>query len=261
MKIYILCDMEGISGIRQIEQVKIDGGPKYDEGCRLMMEDINAAVAGCFDGGATEVLVADTHGGGGQLRLEAMDTRATYETPGGGRLMPGLDESFSGVILLGHHARAGTRDAFLEHTVSSAAWFEYRCNGQVLGEIGLEAAYAGHYNVPVILVSGDGAACTEANADLGEDLVTVAVKWAVVRNRARCLPPSVARERIRQGAARAVQTAGTRQPFRPALPATIELTLHRCDIAEQTIRDGRTERVDGRTIRRKIDSLLEITAF
>src|SRR5512137_2916195 len=100
MKIYILADMEGISGIRKHAQVD-SSSPEYAEGRALMTQDINAAVEGAFEGGAEDVVVADTHGGGGQLRLEDMHPRAVYEMPGRGSLMPSLDETFAGVILLG----------------------------------------------------------------------------------------------------------------------------------------------------------------
>jgi hypothetical protein len=160
MKIYILADMEGISGIRRPEQVQSES-PEYGPGCKLMMDEMNVAIAAAFEGGATEVVACDTHGGGGQVRVEAMDPRATYEMPNAGLLMPALDASFAGVVLLGHHARAGTLNGFLDHTMNSAAWFEYRINGQVVGEIGIEAAYAGHFDVPVIAVTGDEAAGAE----------------------------------------------------------------------------------------------------
>jgi len=112
MKFYILCDMEGISGVRRQPQVQIDS-PEYAEGRNLMMADMNAAIDGLFQGGATEVVACDTHGGGGQVRIGDMDSRAVYEMPGGGSLMPSLDETFDGVVLLGHHARAGTINGFL----------------------------------------------------------------------------------------------------------------------------------------------------
>ena len=166
ISIYILADMEGISGIRKMEQVQADK-PAYEEGRRLMMADINAAIDAAFMAGATSVVAADTHGGGGQLRLQDMDPRATYETPGFGRLMPSLSSDFAGVILVGHHARAGTLNGFLDHTMMSSKWFEYRLNDQVLGEIGIEAAWAGHYNVPVVAVTGDQTTADEAKALLG----------------------------------------------------------------------------------------------
>ena len=197
---------------------------------------------------------------GGQIRLANMDERAISEPPNAGRLMPALDESFDGVILLGHHARAGTPEAFLDHTVSSAAWFEYRLNDQVLGEIGIEAAWAGHYGVPVIAVSGDEATAREARADLGEVECAV-VKWAVGRNRARCLPPARAHREIRDAIAQAMGSMDRFQPFRPSLPATIQLTLYRSDMADDHCRHGGIERVDGRTIRRQIDSLMDVVRW
>ena len=260
MKIYILCDMEGISGIRYPEQVQSANAADYEEGRALMIADVNAAVEGCFRGGATEVLVCDTHGGGGQLRLEQMDPRATYERPAQAKMMPSLDESFAGVMLLGHHAMAGTVGAFLDHTMSSAKWFEYRLNDQPLGEIGIEAAFAGHFNVPVILVSGDETACKEARATLGA-VETAVVKWALGRNRARCLHPSAARQRITELAAKAVANAKGYKPFKPAVPATIQLTLYRTDYAEEYLNRPHVERVNARTIRVKIQSLADMSRW
>jgi D-amino peptidase len=248
MKIYILADMEGISGIRKIEQVKRDT-TEYEEGRQLMMGDVNAAVDACFAAGATEVIACDTHGSGGQIRVGSMDRRARYETPNAGRMMPALDESFSGVILLGHHAMAGTRDGFLDHTMSSMSWFRYACNGVEMGEIGMEAAHAGHYDVPVVLVTGDEAACREAESTLGT-VETAVVKWGVGRNRARCLPVPEAHEVIRKAVGAALSNIEGFTAFKPELPATMELTLYRSDMADDLERRTDVERVDGRTVRR-----------
>ena len=122
MKIYILADMEGISGIRKPQQVDPNGAEYQSEGRSLMMQDINVAIDAAFSAGASEVVACDTHAGGGQVRVGEMDKRAVYEFPNARRSMPSLDETFDGVILLGHHARAGTQDAFLDHTMSSASW-------------------------------------------------------------------------------------------------------------------------------------------
>lgn len=257
MKIYILCDMEGVSGIRRMEQVMRDSPADYAEGRQLMMQDINAAIDGAILGGATEVVAADTHGGGGQVQIAMMDPRALYEMPAFGEMMPALDESFAGVILLGHHARAGTLDGFLDHTMSSAKWFEYRINGQVMGEIGIEAAYAGHWNVPVVMVSGDEAACAEARADLGP-VETAAVKWGTGRNKARCLPLPKAHDLIRRAAKRGVERAKSLKPLRPTLPATLQLTLYRSDFAEEYAVKPGVERVDARTVRKTAHSLKDV---
>lgn len=256
-KIYILADMEGISGIRMPEQVKTDGSPEYEHGRRLMMADMNAAIAGCFDGGATEVVACDTHGGGGQVRVDEMDDRALYERPAIGRLMPTLDASFAGVILLGHHARAGTLNGFLDHTMSSAAWFRCSINGVEVGEIGIEAAFAGHYGVPVVMVSGDAATAAEARETSGE-VETAVVKWGLGRNRARCLHPVQARQMIRQTAAHAVARADAFRAYQPKLPGVVELTYYRTDMADEVAQRPCIERVDARTVRRRLASMLDV---
>jgi len=260
MKIYILADMEGISGIRTMPQVQRDSPAEYAEGCRLMMDDINVAIDAAFANGATEVVASDTHGGGGQVQLREMDPRAVYEMPGqpsGGRVMPALDEAYDGVILLGHHARAGTLNGFLDHTMNSRQYFEYRINGQPVGEIGIEAAYAGHFGVPVIVVSGDEAAVREAQELLGP-VEGAIVKWGIGRNRARCLSLPNAHQAIRDAIARAMASMEGMVPFQPGLPATIELTLYRSDMADSFAAKPGVERVDARTVRRQVDSLLEI---
>jgi len=259
MKIYIHADMEGISGIRDGSMVEIGQSAKYQEGCGLMMQDINAAIAGAFEGGATEVIATDTHGGGGQLVLEEMDPRAQYERPAPGEFMPSLDETFAGLILLGHHARAGTMNAFLDHTMSSTSIFDFQINGRSVGEIGIEAAYAGHYDVPVIMVSGDQATAEEAHDLLGE-VECVVVKWALCRERARCLHPAEARKLIREAARRAVADAGRFKPYKPSLPATLQTTFFRSDMADARLPRQGYERIDARTARRVAQALKDIHA-
>ena len=256
LKIYILADMEGISGIRKIEQVQADK-PAYEEGRRLMMADFNAAIDAAFKAGATTVIAADTHGGGGQLSLQDMDPRALYETPGMVEMMPALDRSFDGVVLLGHHARAGTLNGFLDHTMMSNRWFEYRLNGQVLGEIGIEAAWAGHYNVPVIAVTGDQAAADEAKALLGAVECAV-VKKGIGRNNAHCLSIPAAHAAIRKAVTDAMANITRFKPFKPKFPARVELTLYRSDYADGAMRSGVITRVDARTVRKTAKSALNV---
>lgn len=259
MKIYILADMEGISGIRQMVQVQRDSS-EYEEGRKLMMQDINIAVTGAFEGGATEVVVCDTHGGGGQVRVGDMDERAVYELPALGCMMPSLDETFAGVILLGHHARAGTMNGFLDHTMSSASWFEYRINDVVVGEIGIEAAFAGHFDVPVIMVSGDEVMAVEAK-ELLPDVECAVVKWGLGRNKAKCLSIPDAHEVIRETAQNAVSKSRAFKSFKPDTPATIQLTLYRSDMADDYASKPGVERVDARTVRKTIESLMDVKAW
>ena len=260
MKIYIITDMEGVSGICNEQQVQRDS-PAYAEGRQLLIGDINAAVAGAFEGGATEVVVNDGHGGGFNLLLEQMDSRARYERPNGGLdMMPGLDATFAGLFCVGYHAMAGTLDGFLDHTQSSASWFNYSVNGRRTGELGQCGIWAGSYGVPVLLVTGDRAACEEARDFFGE-IETVAVKEGIGRQHARCLHPEVARQAIRAGARRAMERVGTVPPYRIEPPLTIRLEYYRSDMADAVARRPGTRRIDARTVEQVVDDPRLILSF
>jgi D-amino peptidase len=256
MNIYILADMEGISGISNIRQVKKEF-PDYEEGRKLLMAEINCAVAACFDGGAKTVVVGDTHGGGGHILLSEMDSRGIYETPVPGRMMPSLDRTFDGLILLGHHAMAGVQNAFLDHTMNSRAWFDFRLNGKSMGEIGIEATYAGYFGVPVVAATGDEAAAREAESELPQ-VETAVVKWGLGRNSAKCLSVKDGHAEVEKAIRRALSSIGSIKPYKPQMPATIELTFYRSDIADNCAVERNVVRVDARTVRTKIKNASEI---
>jgi D-amino peptidase len=259
-KIYIMTDMEGISGIREPIQCSHDN-PEWQTARRLLVGDVNAAIAGAFDGGADEVLVSDGHGGGPNFLLEEMDPRATYERPNGARdYLPGLDETCAGVFQIGAHAMAGTLGGFLDHTQSSVHWFEYRINDRPCGEIGQVGAGAGHYGVPVLLVTGDTKACEEGRRFFGE-IETVAVKEAISRNRARCLHPERARELIRQAAKRAVGLTHMVEPWRLEARIEVTLTYTRQDYADQVARNPGVERLGARTVRKVVQRGIDVLGF
>ena len=256
MNIYILADMEGVSGISNIRQVKKEF-PEYAEGRRLLMAEINRAVDACIQGGAETVVVCDTHGGGGHILLSEMDSRGIYETPVPGRMMPSLDRSFDGLILLGHHAMAGVQNAFLDHTMNSRAWFDFRLNGVSMGEIGIEATYAGYFGVPVIAVTGDEAAAREAERELPH-AATAVVKWGLGRNSAKCLSVEKGHGEVEKAIRGALASIASAAPYAPRMPATIELTFYRSDIADNCAAEWGVERVDARTVRTTIENGSEI---
>ncbi len=174
MRIFIAVDMEGISGIFQSEQVS-PGGRLYEEGRRFLTQDVNACVEGCLAGGAEQVVVRDIHGGGNHFLWEELDPRAEYVRGSTDReRLPGIAEC-AGLVLLGYHAMAGTREAILEHTMSSRHWQSFRMNGRLMGEVGIDAGIAGDHGVPTILVTGDDKVCAEA-AELLPGVVVAPVK-------------------------------------------------------------------------------------
>src|SRR5574339_376104 len=205
MKILIATDMEGITGVTIWDQVT-PGHAEYARFRKLMTQDVNAAIRGAFDGGADEVVIADGHWHGSNILVEELDPRARLNTgsPSPFSMMQGIDESVDGVMFVGYHARNGSPNAILDHTWSSRTVANVWLNDILTGEYGLNGALAGHFGVPVIMVSGDQTACAQVTELLG-DMETAVVKQATSRFAAECLAPQVTQETICLSAERAVQ--------------------------------------------------------
>src|SRR5881409_1190335 len=201
MKVHVISDMEGVSGIVKWQQTS-GGDPMYEEGRRLYTEEINAAIRGAKAAGATEIVVMDCHGAGegytfNSLLPEELDPACEYVvqekwTEYTALLEAGCDAA----LFVGMHAMAGTADGVLSHTVSGQAWRSLRFNGVVVGETGINAALCGTWGCPVLLVTGDQAVCREATELLGDGLRTVQVKEGLGRFSARSVAPVRARELI-----------------------------------------------------------------
>ncbi len=256
MRIYIHTDMEGISGIDGPEMIQRES-PRRREAEERLMDDVNAAVAGAFEGGATEVTVLDSHGGGGNFILERLDPRARNDPKANRKWWGMLDASYHGTFFVGAHAMAGTQNGFLDHTQSSASWYDYRVNGRRVGELGQWAMVAGHFGVPMLMVSGDEAACVEAR-QFFNPLETAAVKRGVGRNRAELLPAEEAHRLIRAAACRAVALAGRAKPFAPTRPMEIVIEFCRSDYADDAAKRPGNERIGPRTIRKVAAEALDL---
>ena len=200
-----------------------------------MTADANAAIEGALAGGADHIVVNDSHAWMANILIEELNPAAELITgsPKPFGMMQGIGPAVDVVFFVGYHAASGTGAAVLEHTWSGRI-VEVRLNGQMVGETGLNAALAGAYGVPVVLVAGDRAVTEEARALLGE-IETVAVKDGVTRTAAQCLHPQVAQDRIRQAAERALRLdvppflvpSPERTPVRPspsASPSSVPLT-------------------------------------
>lgn len=262
MKIYIMTDMEGISGIRRGDQgFQNPGTANYPTGQRLLTGDVNAAVEGALEGGAKEVVVNDGHGGGTHILVEELHPEAKLESPVSGRrekYMPSLNKTFSAMFIIGAHAMAGTKKAFLDHTQDSKTWYNYYLNGEKYGEIGQYAVIAGHYDVPVILVTGDLAATIEAKNLLGDNIEVAAVKEALGRNVAKSIHPSKAHQLIKKAALDSISKIGKAKPLKLNLPIEIKLEYQRTELADRYEGRPNVKRIDGRTIICKVNSRLDI---
>ena len=273
MKIFMHWDMEGVSGLFTREHVWFwEPGarePIAEEGRQLLMADINSALAAALDAGADEVIVCDTHHGGGNIRLSEMlsDPRVTYLAKSRGvqdgklRWMPGLDETVDGLLLPGHHARAGTAGAFLPHTWM-LDWEDFRINGQSVGEMGIEACFAGHWGIPVIFAQGDEAACREAEA-LFPGIVTACVKRAIDRDTCQGLDAASARRLTAEEVAEAIHNlqAGGGKPFQPALPMTVAIRMATPQKAEAAAQRPGVARTDDRTVESRVERHCDVVKW
>ncbi len=202
-RVYISVDMEGISGISGPDQTSA-GQPEYGRSRKLMVEDANAAIRGAFAGGATDVLVNDSHGGQRNLLPEDLDPRARLISHSFKRhgMMEGLDDTFHAVIFVGYHAKAQAPRGLFAHTGSGVVR-DLRVNGQSVGEGGMNALLADWYGVPVVLVTGDDTAVDEVRA-LVPQVRGVAVKRAINVRAVELKPLAQARKEIAQEAQAAV---------------------------------------------------------
>ncbi|HID11938.1 MAG TPA: hypothetical protein EYP17_11660 [Candidatus Latescibacteria bacterium] len=261
MKVYIVTDLEGISGVCLFEQTREKVPPLYEEARLLLTREANAAVQGCLDAGAEEVVVLDGHGGGFNFVPEEMHPEAYFITgPVRPHPLVGLDEGFDAVLCVGFHAKLGTRDGVLHHTQSSKAESRYWYNGIEMGEIGQVALMAGAYGVPVAMVAGDLAACREARELLGDGILTVAVKEGYSRHCAKMLPPERAREEIREAAREAAERASSLKPFTLPLPIEGKLVFGKGEYADK-FNPKRARKVDERTFIATFQSALEVLDF
>ena len=212
-KVYISVDMEGISGINGDDQTSA-GQAEYARGRKLMVEDANAAIRGAFAGGATEVVVNDSHGGQRNLLPEDLDPRARLISHSFKRhgMVEGLDETFDSILFIGYHARASAPRGLFAHTGSGIVR-DLQLNGVAVGEGGINAAMAAWYGVAVALVTGDDTAVEEVQA-IVPGVKGVTVKRAINTRAVEMLPLAEARRLIEAGAKDAVAAAKKPAPVR-----------------------------------------------
>lgn len=214
-KVYISVDMEGISGVNSDNQTSA-AGAEYGRARRLMVEDANAAIRGAFDGGATEVVVNDSHGSQRNLLPEDLDPRVRLISHSFKRhgMMEGLDSTFDAVMFVGYHAKAGSPRGVFAHT-GSGVLRDLQINGVSVGEGGMNALFARWYGVPVVLVTGDDVAVEEQKTTV-PTVRGVIVKRAINSRAVELRPLLEARREIQEAAKAAVASARKSPPERLA---------------------------------------------
>jgi len=265
MKVYIVTDMEGVDCVVLWRQTGMEGldDPMYQKARHLLTSEVNAAIEGAVEGGASEVLVVDGHGANSAYNLipEELSEHAQYVlgTPWD-KYLPAFDDSIDMVYMVGQHPMAGAKLGVLDHTMSSKTWVGAHINGIRVGEIGFVAYYAGDFDVPVTFLSGDLAACDEAKALIGGDVTTATVKVGLSRTSARCLPPEVASALIKQGAKAAISGVHKVKPLWSKSPVEVKVELLDSSTARSFLSRRHCELVDERTVKFTGQNIAEVYA-
>lgn len=258
MKLYIMTDLEGATGVVGHWDIIDPPGAEYQASRRLLTGDVNAAIEGAFTAGADEILVNDGHGESRThgILIDQIDTRVRLLRGRRPSELEGLDETFDAMFIIAAHSMAGTTKGVLSHTESDSIvnmWI----NGKRVGEIGIFAAIAGHYNVPTVMLTGDLAAVKEAK-DLIPNIKTVSVKEGRSRFSAICLPPEVTKRMIREAAVNALGEVDEIQPYKFQPPLTVRIEHQDALTADQEAERKDRKRIDGRTVEYSAENMLFI---
>jgi len=261
LKIYISADMEGVVGTVTGEQLG-PSGFEYEQARRWMTEEVNAAIRGARAAGATEILISDSHGNGQNLLLDELpeDVRVIRSWPRPLGMMAGIDDTFDGAIFIGYHASTNNSMGVRAHTMSSARLTSVKLNGVPVPETGLNAAVAGYFGVPVIMISGDDVIAEEATTLIG-DVETAVVKRAYGFHSAETLMPAAAYRLIEETAARAVGRIDDLRPWDLGGPIELEVSFKNYRPVEALEYLEIVERIDSHTIRYTGPDMIAVSNF
>lgn len=257
MKVYISTDIEGIGGVTDLDHTRRDGRD-YGTARTLMTKEVNAAAEGAFNGGASEVIVNDSHGKMINLRVEDLDERIFLISGSPKPLamvqgVKGCDCAF----FVGYHSLAGTGNAVLDHTYHGRVIYNIRVNNVTMGELGINALLSGYFGVPVVLVAGDKTTTDEAVTFL-KTVETVTTKEGIGRFAAKNKHPNVVRKEIKGKAQKAVETVTRFTPFTIEPPFHLEMDLMTSDMADCAVMVPGVEQVSARCVAYRCDDFLEL---
>lgn len=261
MKIYISADMEGVVGVVTAQQLG-PAGFEYQRFREFMTQEVNAAIEAAFEAGATEIVVSDSHGNAQNLLIEKLPKNIMLIRgfPRPLMMMQGIDETFDGVIFLGYHSSTTNPQGVRAHTMSSARLADVRLNNISVPEGGFNAAIAGHFNVPVIMVSGDDAAVKEVSALLG-DIEGAVVKWNYGFHSARTIMPEAAYSLIREKVKKAIGRIKDFKPYKPKTPVQLDVRFKNYRPSELLGYLSIVERTDAHSIRFMGKDMIETSKF
>ncbi len=261
LKIYISADMEGVVGAVTGEQLG-PSGFEYQRFREFMTKEVNVAIEAAFKAGATEILVSDSHGNGQNLLIEKLpeNVQVVRAWPRPLMMMQGIDETFDGAIFLGYHSSTSNSEGVRAHTMSSANLADVRLNDVPMTEASINAAIAGDFDVPIIMISGDDAAVEEAQKVIG-DIEGAVVKWNYGFHSARTLTPEAAYKVIAASVTRAMERIEDFKPYKPKAPLKLDVRFKNYRPAEILGYLRFVERIDSHTIRYVGQDMTDISKF
>jgi D-amino peptidase len=261
MKIYISADMEGVVGVVSGEQLSPTGF-EYQRFREFMTQEVNAAVEAAFAAGATEVVISDSHGNAQNLLIEKLPKNVLLVRgfPRPLVMMQGIDETFDGVIFLGYHSSTANAQGVRAHTFSSARLTDVKLNNLSMSEGSFNAAIAGHFNVPVIMVSGDDAAVNEISSVVG-GIETAVVKWSYGFHSAKTIMPEAANELIREKVKKAMGRIKDFRPYTPKTPLQLDVRFKNYRPSELLSYLSIVQRTDSHSIRFMGKDMIEVSKF
>jgi D-amino peptidase len=261
LKVYISADMEGVVGVVTGDQLGPDGF-EYQRFRELMTNEVIAAIEAAREAGATEILVSDSHGNGENLLIEDLppDIELVRSWPRPLMMMEGIDSSFDAAILIGYHSSTTNTAGVRAHTISSANLTAVRINGIEMLEASINAAIAGDFGVPVVMISGDDAVVEEARRVVG-DMEGAVVKQSLGFHSARTIMPEAAYALIGDRVRAALARLGDFRPYRFVGPIELEISFKNYMPAEVMAYLPNVARVDAHTIRFVGRDMTEISKF
>ena len=261
LKIYISADMEGVVGAVTGDQLG-PGGFEYERFRKFMTAEVNACIAAAREAGADEILVSDSHGNGQNLLIEKLpdDVMIVRSWPRELGMMEGIDETFDGAIFLGYHSGTDNKEGVRAHTMSSANITSVKINGIAMPESGINALIAGHFDVPIILISGDDIAVREAQ-DLIGDMEGAVVKWANSFHSAKTLTPNAGYKVISEKTKAAIARIKDFKPYKLSGDLTLDISLKNYRPVQLLEYLPQVERIDSHTVRYTGKDMIEISKF
>jgi len=261
LKVYISVDMEGVVGTVTGDQLG-PGGFEYQRYREFMTREALAAVQAAKEAGATEIVVSDSHGNGENLLIELFppEVRIIRSWPRRLGMMGGIDATFDAVLFIGYHASTDNPAGVRAHTFSSARLTHVAVNGTPFTEGAWNAAIAGHFGVPVVMISGDDAACAEVSKVVG-NIETAVVKQSLGFHSAKTLTPEASykliAEKVKAGLARRAEM----KPFVVAKPVTLEFGFKDYLQVEVLAYLKGVERAGSHSIRYRVADMAEADDF